>query len=178
MSSRLLSAEYDKQRNWENDEAAWPVVCVESWERKSFLLRAHIHNSCSLLIKTRVALVFLWAEGCQRSVCVRVCVCLCVSVDVCVSARTQPWQATDWWLSKSRMLHGCYRLAQRKPGTRSALSYTSTHTYRATCTYFIPPSPQYQTTGRTSQNGGLMPACPPHLVCAWTCQVSFLSARM
>lgn len=45
----------------------------------------------------------------------------------CASVSTHPWQPTDWYPSKSRMIHGCYRLAQRKPGIRSALNGTNTH---------------------------------------------------
>lgn len=36
MSPRLPSAEDDKKWKWENDEAAWLVVCVESWEGNFF----------------------------------------------------------------------------------------------------------------------------------------------
>lgn len=49
------------------------------------------------------------------------------------------------------MLHRCYRLAQRKPGRRSAPNYTHTHIQKHTDASFFPP--QQQTTSRTSQNG-------------------------
>lgn len=114
-------------------------MTFESLDRTSFFfsLCAHVPNSCSLLIKPWVALVFpeLRVVG---------GLCELVTGRVCASVSTQPWQATDWWPNESRMLHRCYRLAQRKPGRRSAPNYTRTHTHtyiqNVQTLHFFPPS--------------------------------------
>lgn len=60
-------------------------------------------------------------------------------------------------------------------------THTHTHTYRTYTTHthshlfffsYTRPMTEYPRMGRLS------PTCPPHLVDGWTCQVSFLNARM
>lgn len=106
------------------------------------------HDSCNLLIKSWAALIPCWTE---------------------LRALAQPWRLSDWWPSRSWTLCGCCRLAQQKPGSRSALNCTHTFHFSA------PSTPKPQAEHPTM--GGLLPTCPPHLVGPPTCQMLFLSAR-
>lgn len=126
-----------------------------SHDRNCFLgfISASWHNSCNLWVKSWAALI-----SC--------------STELRASSRlalVQPPRLSDWCLSWSRTLCGCYRLAQRKPGSRSALNCTHTFHFSA------PSTPKPQAEHPTM--GGLLPRCPPHLVGAATCQMLFLSAR-
>lgn len=126
-----------------------------SHDRNCFLgfISASWHNSCNLLVKSWAALISCYTELRASS----------------RLALVQPPRLSDWCLSWSRTLCGCYRLAQQKPGSRSALNCTHTFHFSA------PSTPKPQAEHPTM--GGLLPRCPPHLVGAATCQMLFLNAR-
>lgn len=141
---------------WTKPENLIPFyVFSRSHDRNCFLgfIFASWHNSCNLLVKSWAALISCYTE-------------LRASLRL---ALVQPPRLSDWCVSWSRTLCGCYRLAQRKPGSRSALNCTHTFHFSA------PSTPKPQAEHPTM--GGLLPRCPPHLVGAATCQMLFLSAR-
>ena len=109
----------------------------------------------------------LWSHWDQN---VWLCVCVCV----CVEALRHGRPLIDGWASPGCSMAATDRhsgnLAPEVPPpprnthTRKAHTHTHTHTFLS----FPNTKPQAE----HPRSGGCLPTCPPHLVAAWTCQVS------